>query len=152
MTVIRGNVSAAVLEIDVETCQPLGSALSRSTEQTLNIRCCQGDWGCLSFPHGYGPGRSLVGGGTHRHTCQALRGSWRCSRNAVLSGCRRETCQCRARPAAGRTPGSTGSRPAPMGLLRGTGGQDLGRGRACHTGGKTPAGTAHGKQVWGFHL
>lgn len=86
------------------------------------------------------PGCSLVRRGTHWHTPQRLQGSWRCSRTAVPSGCRRETSQCRARLAAWHTPGSTGSHPATEGLLEGTEGQDWGRGRACRTAGTTPAG------------
>ncbi len=96
-----------------------------------------------SYPHRHEPGCSLVRRGTHWHTPQGLQGGWRCSRNAVLSVCRREISQCRARLAAGRTPGSTGSHPGPVGLLRDTRGREWSSGTAFHTAGTTPAGTNH---------
>lgn len=104
------------------------------------------DWGSitsstLSHPHRHGPACLLVRRGTHQHTPQGSRESWHCSHTVVLSGCRRETFQCRIRLAAWHTPGSTGSHPTPAGLLWDTGVQDWGKGRACHTAGTTPAGT-----------
>lgn len=110
---------------------------SRSAEQTLNINCLshsgwQTEPVCPKHRHGH----------THPHTRQGLRGSWRCSHTAALAECRRGTSRSRARPAAGHTPGSTGSHPAREALLRDTEGQDWGKGRACHTAGTTPAQTS----------
>lgn len=96
----------------------------------------------LTHTHRRGPGCLLAKRDTHWHTLQAVQESWRCSRTEVLSSCHREASQYRTRPAAGHTRDSTGSRPVPGGLLRGTGERDRGKDMSCHTAGTAPGGTA----------
>lgn len=105
----------------------------------MRLFCCTNS-GFIAPLSKHEPACLFVGGGTYWHTLQGRRGGWRWSRTGVLSARHRAASRCRTLPADAHTPGSTRSRPAPAGLLRGIRERVRGKSRTCHTADKEPVG------------